>query len=53
MGSIQRWQVRQAIAKYGQLLRGEMDGGQLWRELKMQKEKLKTGRHRGNQGQKG
>ena len=29
-------QVRQTITKYRQLLRGEIDGGQLWRELKLQ-----------------
>jgi putative protease len=29
-------QVKQTIAKYRLLLRGEMDGSQLWRELKLQ-----------------
>jgi putative protease len=29
-------QVKQTIAKYRLLLRGEIDGGQLWRELKLQ-----------------
>jgi putative protease len=28
-------QVKEAMAKYGQLLRGELDGGVLWRELKL------------------
>jgi len=28
-------QVRQTIAKYRQLLRGEITGAQLWRELKL------------------
>ena len=28
-------QVKQTIASYRQLLRGEMDGGQIWRELKL------------------
>jgi len=28
-------QVKQTMAKYGQLLRGELDGGALWRELKL------------------
>jgi U32 family peptidase len=28
-------QVRDTMAKYGQLLRGELDGGKLWRELKL------------------
>ena len=28
-------QVRQTIAKYRQFLRGEIDGAQLWRELKL------------------
>jgi putative protease len=28
-------QVRQTLAKYTQLLRGELDGGALWRELKL------------------
>ncbi len=28
-------QVKQTIVKYRQLLRGEMDGGDLWRELKL------------------
>jgi len=27
--------VKQAMAKYTQLLRGELDGGALWRELKL------------------